>query len=325
MDLAPADVMLISRHRDRPGTVGRVGAMLGEADVNISSMTLARSAPRADAFMVLALDDDVPDTVVRAIESDDAVIDVWVVRLDGPGDGDPAGPSEPPRPSSPRVSTRRSSCSATASRSGSSRTGSRASPRPRSPRGAAPGARWPASGSPRRTTARPAGSRTAGRWRSCTRRSPWAAADRRLRRAIAIERGAWTACRGSRRVPDAGSSSSGRASGRALHQEEIAAHYPDVLPGWRRRPWEAWAPGGESLASVQARVRSSLGDVLERLGRDYPRGTPGPAAGRRLRGRRSRGRPAVDGDRGPRRRVQGHPADPVRACPSPTSGCSRWG
>ena len=83
MDLAPADVMLISHHRDRPGTVGRVGAMLGEADVNISSMTLARSAPRADAFMVLALDDDVPDTVVRAIESDDAVIDVWVVRLDG--------------------------------------------------------------------------------------------------------------------------------------------------------------------------------------------------------------------------------------------------
>ena len=83
MDLAPADVMLISHHRDRPGTVGRVGVLLGEADVNISSMTLARSAPRADAYMVLALDDDVPDTVVGAIEADEAVIDVWVVKLDG--------------------------------------------------------------------------------------------------------------------------------------------------------------------------------------------------------------------------------------------------
>ena len=83
MDLAPAGVMLISHHRDRPGTVGRVGAMLGEADVNISSMTLARSAPRADAYMVLALDDDVPASVVGAIEADPAVIDVWVVRLDG--------------------------------------------------------------------------------------------------------------------------------------------------------------------------------------------------------------------------------------------------
>jgi D-3-phosphoglycerate dehydrogenase / 2-oxoglutarate reductase len=60
-----------------------VGVLLGEADVNISSMTLARSAPRADAYMVLALDDDVPDSLIGAIEADEAVIDVWVVRLDG--------------------------------------------------------------------------------------------------------------------------------------------------------------------------------------------------------------------------------------------------
>ena len=36
MDLAPADSMLITRHRDRPGTMGRIGVLLGEADVNIS-------------------------------------------------------------------------------------------------------------------------------------------------------------------------------------------------------------------------------------------------------------------------------------------------
>jgi D-3-phosphoglycerate dehydrogenase len=83
MDLAPAGVMLISHHRDRPGTVGRVEALLGEADVNISSMTLARSAPRADAYMVLALDDDVAAAVADAIRADPAVIDVWTIRLGG--------------------------------------------------------------------------------------------------------------------------------------------------------------------------------------------------------------------------------------------------
>jgi D-3-phosphoglycerate dehydrogenase / 2-oxoglutarate reductase len=83
MDLAPAPHMLITNHRDRPGTVGRVGVMLGQADVNISSMTLARSAPRADAFMVLALDDDPPADVLAAIRADDAVIDVWSVTLGG--------------------------------------------------------------------------------------------------------------------------------------------------------------------------------------------------------------------------------------------------
>ncbi|HET7828929.1 MAG TPA: phosphoglycerate dehydrogenase [Candidatus Limnocylindrales bacterium] len=81
MDLSPAGVMLISHHRDRPGTVGRVGALLGAADVNISSMTLARSAPRADAYMVLALDDDVPPSVVEALVADEGMIETWVVRL----------------------------------------------------------------------------------------------------------------------------------------------------------------------------------------------------------------------------------------------------
>jgi D-3-phosphoglycerate dehydrogenase len=83
MDLAPADSMLITRHQDRPGTMGRIGVLLGEADVNISAMTLARSAPRADAFMVLALDDDVPQAVADAIRADPAVIDVWTIRLGG--------------------------------------------------------------------------------------------------------------------------------------------------------------------------------------------------------------------------------------------------
>ena len=56
--MAPAEVMLITRHMDRPGMVGRIGAMLGEADVNISAMHLARTRPREDALMILALDDD---------------------------------------------------------------------------------------------------------------------------------------------------------------------------------------------------------------------------------------------------------------------------
>ena len=81
MDLAPAGVMLISHHHDRPGTVGRVGALLGAADVNISSMTLARTAPRAEAYMVLALDDTPPASVVDAIQASEAMIDTWLIRL----------------------------------------------------------------------------------------------------------------------------------------------------------------------------------------------------------------------------------------------------
>jgi D-3-phosphoglycerate dehydrogenase len=83
LDMAPADVMLITRHTDKPGMVGRIGAMLGEADVNISAMHLARTRPREDALMILALDDDVPAGVEAAIRDQDAVLDLWTIRLGG--------------------------------------------------------------------------------------------------------------------------------------------------------------------------------------------------------------------------------------------------
>jgi len=81
LDMAPADVMLITRHRDRPGMIGHIGTLLGAADVNISAMHVARTAPREDAFMILALDDDPPPRVAEAIRSHESVIDVWTIRL----------------------------------------------------------------------------------------------------------------------------------------------------------------------------------------------------------------------------------------------------
>lgn len=81
LDLEPTDVMLITHHRDRPGMIGRIGQTLGEADVNISAMHVGRSAPRADALMVLALDDDVRPEVAEAIRNHDSVIELWTIRL----------------------------------------------------------------------------------------------------------------------------------------------------------------------------------------------------------------------------------------------------
>ena len=80
LDMAPAPFMLLTRHQDKPGTMGRIGLMLGEANVNISSMTLARTAPHLDALMLLAVDDEVPDAVIAQIKNNPAVLDVWSIR-----------------------------------------------------------------------------------------------------------------------------------------------------------------------------------------------------------------------------------------------------
>jgi hypothetical protein len=46
-------------------------------------MHLARSRPREDALMILALDDDIPPPVEAAIRGEEAVLDLWAIRLGG--------------------------------------------------------------------------------------------------------------------------------------------------------------------------------------------------------------------------------------------------
>jgi broad specificity phosphatase PhoE len=73
--------------------------------------------------------------------------------------------------------------------------------------------------------------------------------------------------------PDSGIMEIGQGEWEGVTHDEIMRRWPAEIALWRRRPHEAWAPGGESIAQVQARVRPALAGVLERLGRGYPRGS----------------------------------------------------
>jgi D-3-phosphoglycerate dehydrogenase len=66
----PEGPMLFTYHRDRPGMIGKVGTLLGEADVNIASMDVGRLAPREQAMMVLRLDDPVPPHVIARLREE---------------------------------------------------------------------------------------------------------------------------------------------------------------------------------------------------------------------------------------------------------------
>lgn len=57
----------------------------------------------------------------------------------------------------------------------------------------------------------------------------------------------------------------GQGEWEGLHRDEITARYADVLAAWRREPARTWAPGGESIADVQARLRPALVGILARL------------------------------------------------------------
>ncbi|MFA5308063.1 MAG: phosphoglycerate dehydrogenase [Dehalococcoidales bacterium] len=75
---APGAYFLFSDHRDRPGFIGAVGKITGDANVNISSMHLGRLKPRGQALLVLILDEPLPEKAQQQIL---AIPDVYSVKL----------------------------------------------------------------------------------------------------------------------------------------------------------------------------------------------------------------------------------------------------
>jgi D-3-phosphoglycerate dehydrogenase len=69
----PGGPLLLTYHRDQPGIIGRVGTLLGAANINISGMYVGRKAPREDAMMVLTIDEPVPEGVLEEVKQQPGV------------------------------------------------------------------------------------------------------------------------------------------------------------------------------------------------------------------------------------------------------------
>ncbi|GAB4568583.1 MAG: phosphoglycerate dehydrogenase [Anaerolineae bacterium] len=77
-----AGYLLLDRHEDRPGVIGRLGTLLGENDINIAFMHVGRRAPRGKAIMVLGLDERVPETLLEQIKQMPYTYWVKFIELD---------------------------------------------------------------------------------------------------------------------------------------------------------------------------------------------------------------------------------------------------
>ena len=67
VDAVPTGYMLVAPHQDRPGIIGKVGTMLGEAGINIATMQVGRKKQGGPAVMVLGTDAPLPPAVLDAI------------------------------------------------------------------------------------------------------------------------------------------------------------------------------------------------------------------------------------------------------------------
>ena len=69
LEIRPEGTMLVCTNFDRPGAVGRVGTVLGEAGVNINSMQLSRVSDDGLAMFVLTLDQAPSEAVLDVLRS----------------------------------------------------------------------------------------------------------------------------------------------------------------------------------------------------------------------------------------------------------------
>ncbi len=81
IDAELAGIMLVTRHQDRPGIVGRVGTILADAGINISSLELSRLSEHGEAMMFVAVDDPVDAALLERIRAADGIVEASVVEL----------------------------------------------------------------------------------------------------------------------------------------------------------------------------------------------------------------------------------------------------
>lgn len=80
VDLEPHGTLLLAENHDKPGMIGKVGTILGTANVNIDSMKVGK-LENGIALMVLAVDRAPDEATCRAIEAVDGIYSVRDVAL----------------------------------------------------------------------------------------------------------------------------------------------------------------------------------------------------------------------------------------------------
>ncbi|MEC8502352.1 MAG: NAD(P)-dependent oxidoreductase, partial [Actinomycetota bacterium] len=81
VDVPPAEHMLLISNDDRPGVIGTVGTVLGDAQVNIADMDVGRVDGEDSAVMLIATGSAVSDEVLNVLRESPGITSV--VALDG--------------------------------------------------------------------------------------------------------------------------------------------------------------------------------------------------------------------------------------------------
>ena len=81
LEMPPAPHMLVVRNDDRPGVIGVVGTVLGDAGLSVSSMAVAPDQGTGTALMVLSTESPCTDEVLAKLSSNDGIAAIHQISL----------------------------------------------------------------------------------------------------------------------------------------------------------------------------------------------------------------------------------------------------
>jgi len=81
VEVSPEGYLLIIRNQDKPGIIGSLGTLLGEAKVNIAGMSNGREKPGGEAITIFNVDNEVPSSVLDQVKKLKPILDAKLIKL----------------------------------------------------------------------------------------------------------------------------------------------------------------------------------------------------------------------------------------------------
>jgi D-3-phosphoglycerate dehydrogenase len=81
IDIIPEGNMVVYTNVDKPGVVGFLGTILGASNINIAGFEVGRRKEGGEAVSILTVDDAVPASILEAIRTNPAILDVRAIRI----------------------------------------------------------------------------------------------------------------------------------------------------------------------------------------------------------------------------------------------------
>ncbi len=81
VDVVPEGNLVVIKHNDKPGVIGKVGSMFAEKNINIAAMQVGRSDIGGEAIMILTVDKYLEEEEIEALKQIDEIEKLTAMEL----------------------------------------------------------------------------------------------------------------------------------------------------------------------------------------------------------------------------------------------------